>query len=51
MNRVEEYQMASQEIMQIREENNQEIVQENRKRPLPYNLIQALKVLDDYADD
>jgi hypothetical protein len=51
MNRIEEYQLASQDIMTIREENNQEFVIENRKRPLPYNLIQALKVLDEYADD
>jgi len=51
MNRVEEYHLASEGAMTIQEEHHEESVQENRKRPLPYNLIQALKVLDDYADD
>jgi len=51
MNRLEEYQQATNELMTRTEMNHEELVPEAKKRPLPLNLMKALKALDEYADD
>jgi len=51
MNRLEEYQEAARDLMTRTEMNHEDLIPEAKKRPLPYNLMKALKVLDDLADD